>query len=68
MQQQAIDGLEKIMVEQVPAIALFNGAIYSQYSTAHFTGWPGASDPYALAHPVDSPDNEVTLLHLQPVG
>jgi peptide/nickel transport system substrate-binding protein len=68
VQRQAIDGLEKIMVEQVPAIALLNGAIYSEYSTAHFTGWPSSSDPYALAHPVDSPDNEITLLHLQPVS
>ena len=66
--RQAIDGLEKIMVEQVPAIALLNGTIYSQYSTAHFTGWPSASDPYALAHPVDFLDNEITLLHLHPVS
>jgi peptide/nickel transport system substrate-binding protein len=68
VQQQAIDGLEKIMVEQLPAIALFNGAIYCEYSTAHFTGWSSASNPYALAFPVDPPDNEITLLHLHPVS
>ena len=58
----------KISIHIARPIALFNGAIYCEYSTAHFTGWPSASDLYVLAFPVDSPDNEITLLHLQPVS
>jgi peptide/nickel transport system substrate-binding protein len=63
--QQAINGLEGIMVDQVPVIPLFGGPDWTQYSTKKVTGWPTPSDPYQPGAPF-SPNNEVVVLHLKP--
>jgi len=68
VQQQAIAGIQKIMVEQVPSIPLFYGATWNEYSTTRFTGWPTEQNPYALPAPFSYPDNEIVLLNLHPVG
>jgi len=68
VQQQAIAGLQKVMVEQVPSIPLVYGATWNEYSTARFTGWPTADNPYASPAPFDYPDNAVVLLNLHPVA
>ena len=54
-QKQATYGLERIMMTQVPAIALFYGATWGEYSTSRFTGWPDAAHPYAPPAPYGSP-------------
>ena len=66
VQQQAYNGLQKIMVEQVPSIPLVFGATWNEYSTANFVGWPSASNPYASPAPFSYPDSEVVVLHLMP--
>jgi len=66
-QKQAIQGLEKIMVEQVPVITLVNGAAWNEYSTKNFTGWPTVDNPYAVPPPWQYPDAEQVVLHLTPV-
>jgi peptide/nickel transport system substrate-binding protein len=66
VQMQALYGLEKIMVEQLPAIPLVYGADWNEYSTAKFTGWPSPSNPYALPAPFTYPDAEMVILHLKP--
>jgi len=63
-QQQAIFGLEQIMVEQVPAIPLFDVVNWSEYSTARFVGWPDARNPYALPSPFSAPDDEMVALSI----
>ena len=68
VQQQAIAGIQKIMVEQVPSIPLVYGATWNEYSTARFTGWPTANNPYAMPAPFDYPDNEIVMLNLHPVA
>ncbi|MFL5655208.1 MAG: ABC transporter substrate-binding protein [Ktedonobacteraceae bacterium] len=68
MQTQALYGLQKIMVEQVPSIPLVYAANWNEYSTAHFTGWPSASNPYAYPAPYTYPDSEVTVLSLKPAS
>src|SRR6266566_2343241 len=68
VQQQAIAGIQKIMVEQMPTIPLTNEPYWSQYSTAHFTGWPDPNHQYALPSPFMAPDDEIVLLNLHPVG
>ncbi len=68
VQQQAIAGIQKIMVEQVPSIPLVYGATWNEYSTTRFTGWPTAQNAYALPAPFDSPDDEVVMLNLHPVS
>jgi peptide/nickel transport system substrate-binding protein len=67
VQMQAIQGLEKIMVEQVPVVTLVEGAAWNEYSTKNFTGWPSVGDPYAVPPPWQYPDAEQVVLHLTPV-
>ncbi|QBD83472.1 ABC transporter substrate-binding protein [Ktedonosporobacter rubrisoli] len=67
MQKQAIQGLEKIMVEQLPAIPLMAAPYWYQYSTKKFTGWPDAQHPYAAPGTAEYPDIEYVILQLHPV-
>jgi peptide/nickel transport system substrate-binding protein len=63
-QQQAIAGLQKVMVEQVPSIPLVYGAIWYEYNTTHFTGWPDQNNPYAMPAPYSAPDAEIVALNI----
>ncbi len=66
LQQQALNGLQQIMVEQLPSIPLVYGATWYEYSSRNFTGWPSASNAYASPAPFDFPDAEVVALKLTP--
>lgn len=66
VQKQAIAGIEKIMVEQLPSIPLTVEPFWNEYSTAHFVGWPDEQHQYAEPGPVTYPDIAVTILHLHP--
>ncbi len=65
VQQQAIAGIEKIMVEQLPSIPLTNEPYWYEYSTVQFVGWPDASHQYAVPSPFMAPDSEIVLLNLK---
>lgn len=65
VQKNAILGLQKIMVEKLPAIPLIYGSTWYEYSTARFTGWPDATNAYAVPGPFEAPDNEMVVLHLK---
>jgi peptide/nickel transport system substrate-binding protein len=67
IQAQAINGLEKIMVEKVPVVLLLNAADWFEYTSTHFTGWPTPSNPYALGAAYEMPDCEQVVLHLRSV-
>ncbi len=67
VQQQALNGLQKIMVEQVPAIPLVYNVDWYEYTTTRFVGWPTPQDPYAVPSPYIYPDSEVVALHLHQV-
>ncbi|NUR82471.1 MAG: ABC transporter substrate-binding protein [Nonomuraea sp.] len=67
-QQQAVQGLGKIMVEQLPVFPLFYSPSWSQFRTDKYTGWPSEQDPYAMPSPYTSPDAAVVLLHLKPAA
>ncbi len=66
-QKQAIQGIEKIFVDNQPYIPLWTGADYDEYSSKNFTGWPDQSNPYSSGSPNTGPDYEQVILHLQPV-
>jgi peptide/nickel transport system substrate-binding protein len=68
LQQQALNGLQQIMVEQLPSIPLVFGATWNEYSTRNFTGWPDANSAYASPAPFDFPDAEVVVLNLKPAA
>jgi len=67
-QKQAIQGIEKVFVENQPFIPLWTGADYDEYSTRHFTGWPDQNTPYSSGSPNTAPDYEQVILHLTPVS
>jgi peptide/nickel transport system substrate-binding protein len=67
-QKQAIQGLQKIMVEQVPYIPVLGGARWCEYTSTRFTGWPSDQNPYSSCAPYTFPDNEYVMLHLQPAS
>jgi peptide/nickel transport system substrate-binding protein len=51
-QQKAIMAeIESIYVSEAPALPLFPGPDWFEYSTARFTGFPGADNPYAPGVP-----------------
>ncbi|QNE35597.1 ABC transporter substrate-binding protein [Leifsonia shinshuensis] len=45
---KALDGIEEILVDDVPVVPLGFGAVTGIRRIDSFTGWPSASDPYAL--------------------
>ena len=61
-QQEAIAGLQKIMVEQLPSIPLVYGPTWYEYNTSHFVGWPDQDNPYAMPAPYSAPDAELVAL------
>ena len=66
-QQQALNTLEGIVSTQAPVIPLLYGAVWYEYSTKDYTGWPTASNQYD--DPVaNSPYIEYTILHLTPTS
>jgi peptide/nickel transport system substrate-binding protein len=67
-QQQALNGIQQIMVNQLPAIPLVDGATWYEYNTSRFTGWPDANNTYAVPSPYTFPDAEIVVLHLKPVA
>lgn len=66
IQKQAIAGLEKVMVEQLPSIPLTNEPYWYQYRTNKFVGWPDANHPYAAPGTAEYPDIEYVVLNLTP--
>lgn len=67
-QQQALNGIQQIMVQQLPSIPLVYGATWYEYNTSRFTGWPDANNTYAVPSPFTFPDAEIVVLHLKPVA
>jgi peptide/nickel transport system substrate-binding protein len=63
----AISTLEGIMAAQVPYAPVLYGADWNVYSSAHYTGWPSASNPYMDPSP-DDPELPYILMHLVPVS
>ncbi|MCG5212934.1 ABC transporter substrate-binding protein [Streptosporangium soli] len=62
-QKEAIAGVTKVMMEQVPMIPLWYGAKWYQYQTDKAIGWPEEKNPYA------SPgDNLLIITNLRPTG
>ncbi len=66
VQKQALDGLQQIMVNEIPSIPLTAEPYWYEYSTANFVGWPDAQHPYAAPGTAEYPDIEIVLLNLQP--
>ncbi|MCY0879615.1 MAG: ABC transporter substrate-binding protein [Firmicutes bacterium] len=66
VQVKAIQKLEKIMVDDLPFIPLLDGALWYEYSSQNYVGWPTASNPYVTPAPYSWPAPEIVVMHLKP--
>jgi peptide/nickel transport system substrate-binding protein len=41
-----LETVEKIFVDQMPAIPMFQSSVWGNYSNVSYTGWPSESNPY----------------------
>ncbi|GLZ78681.1 peptide ABC transporter substrate-binding protein [Actinorhabdospora filicis] len=57
----ALDLLQDLMVEQVPAIPLVAGPIGGEYSTKQWKGWPSQDDPYAMPQPTQPCASQILM-------
>jgi peptide/nickel transport system substrate-binding protein len=67
-QMQAMQGIENIMVSQLPVIPLTVNVYWDEYTTKNWTGWPTESNPYDSGAPYNMPDAENVILHLTPAS
>jgi peptide/nickel transport system substrate-binding protein len=61
----ALNKIQKIFVEDVPAIPIGTHPMLAEYNTRSFTGWPSEQDPYATADPTQ-PTAVQVLMKLTP--
>jgi peptide/nickel transport system substrate-binding protein len=64
---EALNKLQKIFVEDVPAIAIGTHPQLGEYNTRKFVGWPSESDQYATADPTQ-PSAVQVIMKLKPAG
>lgn len=64
--KQALDGLQDIMVDQVPVVPLFNFVSWSETSTKKVTGWPSKDNPYSVGGPSAHPGAVLIATTLEP--
>jgi len=62
--KSAVDGLETLVSTQVPVAPLLYGADWDEYSTANFTGFVTAANPYIDPSPSD-PELPYILMQLK---
>ncbi|MGH1523806.1 ABC transporter substrate-binding protein [Leifsonia sp. L25] len=63
----ALDKLQKIFVDDVPAIPIGTHPQLAEYNTRKFVGWPSEKDQYATADPTQ-PSAVQVLMNLKPAG
>lgn len=61
---QSVDGLQRIVVDQLPAIPIITAPNWFNYNTEFWTGFPSEEDPYALGSPVNAADRLIILRRL----
>jgi len=61
----AIEGVQKIFVEDVPVIPVGTHPILAEFNTRNYVGWPSDEDPYAPGDPLQVAAVQV-LMNLEP--
>ncbi|HXW80542.1 MAG TPA: ABC transporter substrate-binding protein [Acidimicrobiales bacterium] len=64
VQQEVVDGLEQVMLADVPVIPVTEQVDWYEYDDQEIEGWVTPGDPYAQPAQYISPDWAVVLLHL----
>lgn len=60
-QQDIVDQLQMLYVENMPAIPLFPGPTWYEYTTYRFTGFPTEDNYYAQGSPWDLPSRMIVI-------
>ncbi|GIM94254.1 ABC transporter substrate-binding protein [Paractinoplanes toevensis] len=63
----AMNQIQKIFVEQAPALPVGSDNVGGDYSTKNWTGWPSDADPYAGMQPTQPYALDI-VLHLKPAN
>lgn len=63
----ALATIQKVFVEQVPAIAMISRPNAAEYSTKNWVGWPSEQDQYSSPQPT-GPQASMILMKLRPAG
>ena len=66
-EQSALNQLQEVFANDMPAIPVLYGASWYEYSTANFTGWPTQANPYINPSP-NNQAYEYLVLQLKPVS
>ena len=64
---EALDTVQQIFAEDVPAIAVWVRPATAQYSSKNYVGWPSADDPYNQPQPT-GPQAAQILMKLKPAS
>jgi peptide/nickel transport system substrate-binding protein len=67
-QQSVLNSLQQILSTQVPEAPLLYGALWAEWSSKNYTGWPSPSNPYSDPGPSNNQDVEFVILHLTPAS
>ncbi|MCA5892171.1 ABC transporter substrate-binding protein [Isoptericola sp. NEAU-Y5] len=65
--QAAMDTIQKVFVEQVPAIPIWSRPATAQYSSKHYVGWPSEDDPYNQPQPTGVQAAQI-VMNLEPAS
>ena len=65
--QSAIEQVQRIFVEDVPALMMVTRPSAAEYSTKNFVGWPDEDNPYNQPQPT-GPQASQILMQLKPAG
>jgi peptide/nickel transport system substrate-binding protein len=66
-EQTALNGLQEVVANDMPAVPVLYGASWYEYTSANFTGWPTSANPYINPGP-NNEAYEYLILHLTPVA
>lgn len=61
---RAIDGLQRIVMDQLPALPIITAPNWFNYNTTYWTGFPSQDDPYAFGSPIGTADRTIILRRL----
>jgi peptide/nickel transport system substrate-binding protein len=66
-QQTALNTIQQVFAQQMPAVPVLYGAAWYEYNDSHFTGWPTSQNAYINPSP-EYQSYEYLVLHLSPVS
>lgn len=64
--QEALDELQRVVVEELPVLGLVQAPNWFNFTTQHWEGFPNEDNPYALGAPFQTPDNALIIRELTP--